>query len=71
MSITYVLVGAGNGIGGLVLDRTGPRWIWGACGGLLLVAAVAGRLLARRLGTETPAEAEHVRPSDSTVVAAN
>jgi MFS family permease len=65
MSITYVLVGAGNGIGGLVLDRTGPRWIWGACGALLFVAALAGRLLARRLGSESPAEAEHLRSSAS------
>ena len=48
MSITFVLVGVGNGIGGLLLDRMSPRWIWAACGvGLLLVAAVAGRLLAR------------------------
>ena len=58
MSITYVLVGAGNGIGGLLLDPAGPRWIWGACGATLVVAAVAGRLMARKLGTETPAEAE-------------
>jgi MFS family permease len=58
MSITYVLVGAGNGIGGLLLDPTGPRWIWGVCGGTLLVAALAGRLMARQLGSETPAEAE-------------
>jgi len=58
MSITYVLVGVGNGIGGLLLDPAGPRWIWGACGATLVVAAVAGRLMARKLGTETPAEAE-------------
>ncbi len=49
MSITFVLVGVGNGIGGLLLDRTSPRWIWAACGVGLLVAAVAGRLLARNL----------------------
>jgi MFS family permease len=58
MSITYVLVGVGNGIGGLLLDRTSPRWIWAACGMGLLVAAVAGRLLARNLRGEAPAEAE-------------
>jgi MFS family permease len=58
MSITFVLVGVGNGIGGLLLARTSPRWIWGACGIGLLVAALAGRLLARNLGSETPAEAE-------------
>jgi MFS family permease len=58
MSITFVLVGVGNGLGGLLLNRTTPRWIWAACGVLLLVAAVAGRLLARKLGGEAPAEAE-------------
>ena len=71
MSITYVLVGVGNGLGGLFLNRTSPRWIWAVCGALLLVAALAGRLLARKLGAEQPAEAERLRPSDSTVVAAN
>lgn len=71
MSITFVLVGVGNGLGGLFLNRTSPRWIWAVCGALLLVAALAGRLLARKLGAEQPAEAERLRPSDSTVVAAN
>jgi MFS family permease len=70
MSITYVLVGAGNGIGGLLLDPAGPRWIWGACGGTLVVAAVAGRLLARKPGSETPAEAE-VRAEPTRVAAAH
>ena len=58
MSITFVLVGVGSGVGGLLLDRTSPRWIWAACGVGLLVAAVAGRLLARKLGSEAPAEDE-------------
>jgi MFS family permease len=58
MSITYVLVGVGNGVGGLLLERTSPRWIWAASGLGLLVAAVAGRLLARNLKGETPAEDE-------------
>jgi MFS family permease len=58
MSITFVLVGVGNGVGGLLLNRTSPRWIWAACGIGLLVAAVAGRLLARNLKGETPAEDE-------------
>jgi MFS family permease len=58
MSITFVLVGVGNGVGGLLLNRTSPRWIWAACGMGLLVAAVAGRLLARNLKGETPAEDE-------------
>ncbi|MFZ0342798.1 MAG: MFS transporter, partial [Gaiellaceae bacterium] len=60
MSITYLLAGVGNGVGGLALDRISPRWIWGACGALLLVAALAGRLLARNLGSEAPAEAERI-----------
>lgn len=58
MSITYGLAGVGNLLGGLVLQHKDPRWIWGACGVLLVVAAVAGRLMARRLGSETPAEDE-------------
>jgi MFS family permease len=58
MSITFVLVGVGNGIGGLLLNRTSPRWIWAACGMGLLVAALAGRLLARNLRGEAPAEDE-------------
>jgi MFS family permease len=70
MSITFFLVGVGNGIGGLLLDRTSPRWIWAACGLGLTVAAVAGRLLARNLGSETPAEAE-VQPAPATIAAAN
>jgi MFS family permease len=70
MSITYVLVGAGNGIGGLILDPAGPRWIWGACGATLVVAAVAGRVMARKLGGEAPAEAE-VRPEPTRVAAAH
>ena len=70
MSITFVLVGVGSGIGGLLLDRMSPRWIWAACGIGLLVAALAGRLLARNLGSETPAEAE-VQPASATMAAAN
>jgi MFS family permease len=70
MSITYVLVGAGNGIGGLLLDPAGPRWIWGACGATLVVAALGGRLMARKLGSETPADAE-VRAEPTRVVAAH
>jgi MFS family permease len=58
MSITFVLVGVGNGIGGLLLSRASPRWIWAACGLGLLVAALAGRLLARNLKGEAPAEDE-------------
>jgi MFS family permease len=70
MSITYVLAGVGNGAGGLALRHTDPRWIWGVCGGLLIVAALAGRLMARKLGGEAPAEAE-VRPEPTQVAAAH
>jgi MFS family permease len=68
MSITFVLVGVGNVAGGFLLASTGPRWIWGACGVTLFIAALAGWVLARNLRGETPAEAE-VR-ADSTPVAA-
>jgi MFS family permease len=70
MSLTYVLVGVGNGLGGLLLHQTGPRWIWGACGVLLLVAALSGALLARKLGGESPAEDE-VLPEGTPVAAAH
>ena len=70
MSITFVLVGVGNGIGGLLLDRVSPRWIWAACGIGLLVAALAGRLLARKLGSEAPSDAE-VRREAAPVAAAH
>jgi MFS family permease len=68
MSLTYAMAGVGNGLGGLLLHRTGPRWIWGACGVILFVAAVAGALLARKRGDEAPAEDEAV--PDGTPVAA-
>ena len=58
ISITYALVGVGNAVGGLLLDPVGPRWIWAGSGGMLVVAAFAGALLARNLGDETPAEDE-------------
>ncbi len=71
MSVTYVLVGVGNGLGGLLLGPVGARWIWAGCGGLLLVAALAGMLLARRLGGESPAEAESISVEHTPVAAAN
>ena len=58
MSATYVLVGIGEGLGGLFVHDVGARWIWAGAGCALLVAAVAGALLARNLGGETAAEAE-------------
>jgi MFS family permease len=70
MSSTYVLVGIGEVLGGVLVHRTGPRWIWAVAGAALLVAGVAGWLMARNLGGETAAEAERVRPQESTPVAA-
>jgi MFS family permease len=49
MSATYVLVGVGNGVGGLLLHPLGPRWIWAGAGGTALLAAVAGWAIARDL----------------------
>jgi MFS family permease len=71
MSVTYVLVGIGNGLGGLFVDSAGPRWIWGTAGGAVVVAAVAGSLLARKLGGETAAEAEVFAAEPASVAAAN
>ena len=71
MSITFVLVGVGNGIGGFLLDPTGPRWIWAGCGLTLAAAAVAGRLLARKAGSESAAPAEVVSAERTPVAAAN
>jgi MFS family permease len=69
MSATYALVGVGEAGGGLLVHNTGPRWIWAGAGCALLVAALAGSLMARNLGNETAAEAEH-RPEHATVAAA-
>jgi MFS family permease len=70
MSLTYLMAGVGNALGGLALHQTDPRWIWGAAGALLAVAALAGVLLARKLGGETPA-ADEVRPERTPVAAAH
>ena len=71
MGVTYVLVGFGIGLGGLFLHRAGARWIWGGSGGVLLVAALAGALLARNLGGETAAESERASADARPVAAAN
>jgi MFS family permease len=70
MSVTYALVGVGEALGGLFLHRAGPRWIWGGAGGTLLVAALAGWLLARQLRGEMVSVAE-ARREAAPVVAAN
>ena len=71
MSVTYMLVGIGNGIGGALVHGGGPRWIWGGAGGTVLVAAFGGSLLARNLGGETAAETEVVSAEPASVAAAN
>ena len=71
ISFTYALLGVGNALGGLLLDPTGPRWIWAACGAMLVAAALAGSLLARRLGGEAPADDEYRQREHAPVVAAN
>lgn len=58
MSATFALAGIGNVLGGWLVHRAGPRWIWGVAGGGLLVAAFAGSLLARDRGAESVSEAE-------------
>ncbi|MGH3054196.1 MAG: hypothetical protein ACRDL7_04365, partial [Gaiellaceae bacterium] len=70
MSATYLLVGVGMGLGGLFVHHVGARWIWAAAGVALFVAALAGALLARKLGGETAADAE-ARPEPTPVAAAN
>ncbi|HEY1564296.1 MAG TPA: MFS transporter [Gaiellaceae bacterium] len=70
MSGTYVLVGLGEGVGGLFVHRAGARWIWGGAGVGLFVAALVGALMARKLGDETAADAEF-RPGHAPVAAAN
>jgi MFS family permease len=75
MSVTYLFVGIGLGLGGVFLRKpvevNTPRWIWAGSGGVLLVAALAGALLARNLGSETAAEAEVASAEASPVAAAN
>ena len=70
MSGTYVLVGIGEGLGGLFVHHSGARWIWAGASVGLLVAAVAGALMARKLGGESAATAE-VRHEAAPVAAAN
>jgi hypothetical protein len=75
MSITYVFVGVGLGLGGAFIRRpvepNTPRWIWAGSGVILLVAAVAGALLARNLGSEGAAEPELSQAERTPVAAAN
>lgn len=72
MSATYLAVAIGEGLGGAFVHNGVspdlPRWIWGAAGASLAVAAVAGLATARNLGSETAQDAE-VAPS--AIAAAN
>jgi MFS family permease len=70
MSFTFVLAGVGNVAGGVLLAPTGPRWIWGACGLTVFVAALAGSMLVRKVRSETPALAE-LEPKATPVAAAH
>ncbi len=70
MSATFLLLGAGEAVGGLLLHRAGPRWLWGGAGASLLVAALAGWLIARNLAGEAGAEGELLPGSEPAPVAA-
>jgi MFS family permease len=48
MSATFILAGAGNVVGGALIDRTGPRVIWEASAAFALAGTVLGYVLARR-----------------------
>ncbi len=69
MSATYLAVGIGEGVGGVVLHRVGARWEWGGAGVALTVAALAGWALARSLGGETAADGELLTDTASAVAA--
>lgn len=75
MSVTYLFVGVGMGLAGVFLRKPVaadvPRWIWAGSGGMLLLAALAGGLLASRLGSETAAAAEVASAERAPVAAAN
>jgi MFS family permease len=62
MSATYLAVAIGELVGGSFVHEGGapdvPRWLWGAAGGALGIAAVAGWAIARKLGGETAAAGE-------------
>jgi MFS family permease len=62
MSATYLALAVGELVPAPFLrppvEPATPRWIWGGAGGMLLVSALAGWAIARRLGGEEPAEAE-------------
>jgi MFS family permease len=75
MSVVYVLLGIGMGVGGVFLrapiDPAVPRWIWAGTSVGLLVASLAGFLLARNLGGEAVSTAEVSGPDARPVPAAN
>jgi MFS family permease len=63
MSVTLVLAGLGNVVGGAVIDRTGVRALWAGGALFALAGAIVGYALARRApeGRSEPIPAE-VRP---------
>jgi MFS family permease len=73
MSATYLAVAIGEITPGPFLrapvQPEVPRLVWGGAGGMLLVAALAGWAIARRLGGEQPSEAE--LPSSAAALPAN
>ena len=58
MSVTYLAVAIGEGVGGAYSTAAHARWEWGAAGASLVVAAAGGWVIARKLGGETAAEGE-------------
>jgi MFS family permease len=58
MSINYLAFAGGFVVGGLVVDRTGPRWVWGIASIVLACAGVAGYMLARGVASPRRAEPE-------------
>jgi MFS family permease len=72
MSATYLAVAVGELVGGTFVHAgvapDVPRWLWGAAGAALGVAALAGWAIARKLGDETAAAGEH---APAAVAAAN
>ena len=64
MSATLVLAGIGNAVGGLVLDRTGPRVVWVGAAVLAFVGAIFGYTLARGVPDELPSPEPELRRAE-------
>jgi MFS family permease len=57
MSVNFALFGLAMLAAGPLMDRYGPRWVWGGCALLLLVAAAVAQVMCRRLRGEDAAAA--------------